>query len=280
MTQNSNPLTKYFRQPAIHLRLPSGGKFYPQNGIDLPPNGEMPIFPMTAVDEITNRTPDALFNGSATPNIIGSCVPGIKDPWSVTAVDLGALLCAIRLASYGHEMSISTTCPKCNHVHDITVDLRTVLDQIQMPDYNLPLVLGDLNFWFAPLTYRQLNEISRIQYEDSKLTQILNNLDTTEEDKMKALGDAFRRITALTISSISQSIATVKTADAMVTDRAQIEEFLVNAPKQLFEAVRDRVQELRQQTDLKPIGMTCDECKHEYKQDFTLDMSNFFGTAS
>ena len=280
MTQNSNPLTKYFRQPAIHLRLPSGGKFYPQNGIDLPPNGEMPIFPMTAVDEITNRTPDALFNGSATPNIIGSCVPGITDPWSVTAVDLGALLCAIRLASYGHEMSISTTCPSCNHVHDITIDLRTVLDQIQMPDYNLPLVLGDLNFWFAPLTYRQLNEISRIQYEDSKLTQILNNSETTEEDKMKALGDAFRRITALTIRSISQSIATVKTADSMVTDREQIEEFLVNAPKQLFEAVRDRVTELRQQTDLKPISMTCEECKHEYKQDFTLDMSNFFGIAS
>jgi hypothetical protein len=81
MTQFSNPLRKYFRQPAIHLRLPSGGKFYPDGVVDLPPNGEIPIYPMTAVDEIITRTPDALFNGSAVPDILKSCVPNIKDPW-------------------------------------------------------------------------------------------------------------------------------------------------------------------------------------------------------
>jgi hypothetical protein len=281
MTQTStNPLSKYFRQPAIHLRLPSGGKFYPQGAINLPPNGEIPIFPMTAVDEITNRTPDALFNGSSTMGVISSCVPNIVDPWSIPSVDLGSLLCAVRLASYGHEMNITSVCPKCGHTHDVTVDLREVLDAIQMPDYSKGLTVGDLNFFFTPLSYRQLNDISRIQYEDSKLMQTLQNAELTEEERLGKLGEAFRRVTALTVRSIGASIAAIKTQDSMVTDRAQIEELLMNAPKSLFESVKNAVIALREQTELKPVSMTCEECKHEYKQEFTLDMSNFFETAS
>jgi hypothetical protein len=282
MTQNSNPLSKYFRQPAIHLRLPSAGKFYPIGTIDLPPNGEMPVYPMTAVDEITSRTPDALFNGSAVTNIIGSCVPGIKDPWLVSAVDLNGLLCAIRLASYGHEMEISTKCPKCGNSHNVNVDLREVLDSIAVPNYESPLVLGDLEIYFSPMTYRQINEVSRVQYEDNKIMQVVNNSEIAEDEKIKQLGDAFRRITALTIKSIAASIGSIKTTDTMVTDSRQIEEFLINAPKSVFEHIRDRAVELRAQTDLKPIQMTCEneQCKDSYSQEFTLDMSNFFETAS
>jgi RNase P subunit RPR2 len=281
MTQTSNnPLSKYFRQPAIHLRLPSGGKYYPQGALNLPPNGEIPIFPMTAVDEITNRTPDALFNGSSTMGIIGSCVPNISDPWSIPSIDLSALLCSVRMASYGHEMNITSSCPKCGHTHDVTVDLREVLDAIQMPDYNKALTIGDLNFYFTPLSYRQLNDISRVQYEDSKIMQTLQNAELSEEERLGKLGEAFRRVTALTVRSIAASIGSIKTQDSMVTDRAQIEELLMNAPKSLFESVKNAVISLREQTELKPVSMTCEECKNEYKQEFTLDMSNFFETAS
>ena len=131
MTQTDNPLRKYFRQAVIHLRLPSGGRFYPPGIVDLPPNGEIPILPMTAVDEVTSRTPDALFNGSAVVNVLTSCVPNIKDAWAIPAVDFNALLAAVRIASYGHEMEISSTCPKCQATHPYTIDLRWVLDKLQ-----------------------------------------------------------------------------------------------------------------------------------------------------
>ena len=62
MAQNDNPLRRYFRQPAIYIRLPSAGKFYPPGTLDMPANNELPVLPMTAVDEIVSRTPDALFN--------------------------------------------------------------------------------------------------------------------------------------------------------------------------------------------------------------------------
>ena len=64
MTDRINPLQQYFRRPAIYLRLPSEGNGYPEGSINLPDNGEVPVYPMTTIDEITSRTPDALFNGT------------------------------------------------------------------------------------------------------------------------------------------------------------------------------------------------------------------------
>lgn len=280
MTQTDNPLRKYFRQPAIHLKLPSGGKFYPPGTLDLPPNGEVPIYPMTAVDEIITRTPDALFNGSAVPDIIKSCVPNIRDPWAMPAVDINSLLAAVRLASYGHEMEVSTTCPKCGHVHAATIDLRQVLDTMGMPDYDTPLLISDMTLYFAPMNYRQINDVSRVQYEDQKIMQMVNDSELSEEEKIVRLGEAFKRITKLTVRSIAGSVAAVKTGDAMVTDIMQIEEFLLNCPKNVFEQVKDYTIKLRSATDIPPVSMTCPECQHQYKQEFTLDMSNFFATAS
>ena len=280
MTQSDNPLRKYFRQPAIHLKLPSNGKFYPPGTLDVPPNGEIPIFPMTAVDEITSRTPDALFNGSAVVDIFKSCVPNIRDPWQVPAADLNALLTAVRLASYGHEMDVSSSCPKCNHDNNVTVDLRDVLDSVRTPDYDKPLELGDLIIYCRPMSYQQINDANRVQYEDQKIMQMVNDSELSEEEKLEKLGDAFRRITKLTVRSISVSIAAIKTEDAMVNDIEQIEDFLLNCPKNLFDAIRDKVIALREATDLKPISITCQGCSNQYSQQFTLDMSNFFGTAS
>jgi len=280
MPQNDNPLRRYFRQPVIHVRLPSGGKYYPANTLDMPPNGELPVLPMTAVDEITSRTPDALFNGSAVMEIIGSCVPNIKNPWAVPAMDLNTLLVAVRLASYGHDMEIGSKCPKCGHDHQLTIDLRVVLDNMHAPNYDETVNSGDLMFYFTPMNYQQLNENSKIQFEDQKLIQMLSDAELGEEEKMTRLGDAFRKITTLTVKSIADSIGAIKTPDAMVTDPAQIQELLYNCPKSLFDSVRDHAIKLRESTDIQPIGVTCENCTNKYSQTFTLDMSNFFGNAS
>ena len=53
MTQFANPLKQYFRQPSVYLRLPSEGQFWPTGTITMPPNKELPVLPMTAIDEIT-----------------------------------------------------------------------------------------------------------------------------------------------------------------------------------------------------------------------------------
>lgn len=280
MAQTNNPLKRYFRQPAIHVRLPSGGKYYPQGTLDMPPNGEIPVLPMTAVDEITSRTPDALFNGSAVMDIIGSCVPAIRDPWQMPMIDFNTLLVAVRLASYGHEMEIGSACPKCGHNHSLTIDLRSVLDRMRTPNYEEAVTAGDLTCYFTPMTYRQVNEVSRTNFEDQKIVQALSDSEMPEEEKLKRLGDAFRKITELTIRSIAESIAAIKTNDAMVTDKASILEFLQNCPKHVFDKIRDQTVKLREATDITPVSVTCENCSNQYEQAFTLDMSNFFENAS
>lgn len=280
MTQSDNPLRKYFRQPAIYVKLPSGGKYYPQGTLDMPPNGEIPILPMTAVDEITSRTPDALFNGSAIMEIMRSCVPNIRDPWVIPSLDLNTLLVAVRMASYGHEMEINTTCPNCGEKHPLTLDLRQVLDSITPADYDAVVTAGDLTINFCPMSYRQVNEAAKVQFEDQKLIQMLSNSELTEDDKMHRLTDAFKNITNMTINAIAETIQSIKTDNILVTEHQQIAEFLTNCPKSMFEIVKTHAIKLREETDLKPLHIICDKCEHQYDQPFTLDMSNFFENAS
>jgi len=84
MAENAtNPLSKYFRQPALYINLPSEGRWYPDGGVEIPVTGSVPIYAMTAKDEITMKTPDALLNGAATVSVIESCCPAIKDAWKM-----------------------------------------------------------------------------------------------------------------------------------------------------------------------------------------------------
>jgi uncharacterized CHY-type Zn-finger protein len=281
MPDPNNPLRRHFRQPVIHLRLPSGGKFYPPGALMMPPNGELPVLPMTAVDEITSRTPDALFNGSATPAIISSCIPAIRDPWSVPAVDLNAIMVAMRLASYGHKMEVTSTCPNCNHTNEFDLDLRVVMDSLKTPDYDTPLVLGDLTVTFVPLTYKQLNGNNQMQFEDQKLMQAINgSADMTTDQRLAVLGESFKRITEITVQAISKSISCIQTPDALVTEPEYIADFMHNCEKSVFQQIRDHAIALRQASEIKPLDVTCGECSHNYNQEFSLDMSNFFETNS
>ena len=98
---SQNPLKKYFRQPKIYLRLPSKGNFYPKGVLDFPESGEIPVYAMTARDELIIKTPDALINGESTVEVIKSCIPNIKDPWKMPNIDTDAILIAIRIAKIG-----------------------------------------------------------------------------------------------------------------------------------------------------------------------------------
>lgn len=277
---SNNPLKQYFRQPAIYVRLPSQGKFYPSGAINIPATGELPILPMTAIDEITYRTPDALFNGQATVSVIQSCVPDILDAWAVPAMDMDTLLISIRIASYGHDMDFGTKCPACGHECEHTVDLRGILDRMRTPDYNKSLKSGDMEIYFRPMTYKNLNDNNALQYENQKLLQLLPDGQVPDAEKMTALSAALKRITEITVTALSQSIAVIKTPQIMVSEPEYIEELLNNCDRDLFGRIRDHIVDLKAQSEMQAMQLVCPECKHEYQQAITLDMSSFFAPAS
>lgn len=276
----TNPLKQYFRQPAIFVRLPSQGKFWPKESLEMPANGELPVLPMTTMDEITYRTPDALFNGQAVVSVIQSCIPAIRDAWQTPSTDIDTLLISIRIATYGHEMDITVQCPACGTESDFGVDLRGVLDQIKLPDYTQPLTLGDLEIWFKPMTYRDINANNLAQFEDQKLMQSLDAAEISEEQRLKTISEVLKKLTAVTAQALGQNIAMVKTPSAQVIDSSHIGEFLLNCDKSLFNSVKDHVVGLRQASEIKPIHLKCTNCGHEHDQSFTLDMTTFFEDAS
>lgn len=276
----NNPLQKYFRQPAIYIRLPSNGAFYPPNSIDIPANQELPVYPMTAMDEITARTPDALFNGSSIVTIVHSCVPNIRDPWAIPSIDLNSILTAIRLASYGNDMDIETTCPSCSSTNTMSIDLRQVLASIEIPDFKKNLTIGDLTFSFGPLSYKQQTDTALNQFESQKIIEVVTQSDLSEEEKITQLGQAFRKISVITLETIANTIKSIRTPDALVTDFNLIKEFLENCPKAAWTEIRDYSVSLREKSEIKPFAIECPDCKNKYEQPFTLNMSNFFDIAS
>lgn len=276
----NNPLKQYFRQPAIYIRLPSQGKSYTPGSLNMPANGELPVYPMTAIDEITYRTPDALYNGQATVNVIQSCIPDIKDAWQVPSTDTDTLLIAIRIATYGHNMDFGTTCPACKNETEQTIDLRTVLDSIRSADYSSTIHANDMEIFFKPLSYKDINDNNQMQFENQKLLQMLPDTDVPDADKIAALNNALKKITEITVNAISRSISAIKTPQALVNEPAYIEEFLNNCDRNLFNQIRDFIINLKTNAEMQPLRLVCNECKHEYEQSITLDMSSFFGSAS
>ena len=276
----TNPLKQYFRQPAIYVRLPSQGKYYPPGSLAASPNGEYPVLPMTTLDEITYRTPDALFNGTAVPNVIQSCVPNIKSAWDMPSMDIDTVLVAIRIATYGHQLDITTNCPECTTEADYGVDLRNIMESMRSPDYTKSLNLGDLTIHFSPMNYKQINENSMQQFEDQKMLQVMENSEATEQQKMHQISEMIKKITTVTTQALSQNIAMVQTPQAQVTDQAHISDWLANCDRNLFGRIRDHILETKRQGELPPLKIQCGNCQHQYEQTFTLDMTSFFEAAS
>lgn len=281
MTNTSNnPLQKYFRQPAIYLRLPSQGQYYPDGALNMPVNQELPVYPMTALDEITYRTADGLFNGSSVVDVIKSCVPNIVDPWQMPSVDLDTVLIAIRIASYGHEMEFNTKCPECESENDFALDLRTVLEKISMPNYQETLNIGDLVIYFKPLTYFEANQNSMDQFEDTKILQTIPDADMPEQQKLDILHGALIKLGEMTVKALTQCISLIKAGDDVVTDKEHISDFIRNADKKVYDAIRARVEKYRDASTLQPVQAQCEQCEKIYTTPFTMDVANFFGSSS
>lgn len=280
MTQTNNPLRAFFRQPAIYIRLPSGGKFWNPAALDMPQNQELPVYPMTAIDEITYRTPDALFNGQAVVDVVHSCIPNIKNAWETPVTDINSILVSIRIASYGHDMEITTECPNCKTNDDFTLDLRHVLDHIKSPDFDKNITHGDLEISFKPMNYREQNDSNLEQFENQRMIRLIPDSDLPDDEKLKRMTEIMQSITRLTVKALKHSISGIRTPTAFVTDPEHIEEFLTHCDRTVFAAIRDHAVEIRQQSELKPVSLTCTNCGTKYEQQLSLDMANFFVPAS
>lgn len=275
MSIENNPLKQYFRRPSIFLKLPSGGAGYDPTVLQPTETGELPIFPMTAIDEISSKTPDSLYNGTAVADIIKSCVPNIKNPWAISSVDLDAILVAIKIATNGNEMELETNCPSCKEDSSFGLNLSFVLSNFTAGDYNQPLMIDDLRIKFKPLTYKELTTSTTKQVEIQRGFLSLSSMEEGPEKEARS-AELLKIISQSTVDVLSNVIEYIATPEVVVQEKAYIQDFLVNVDKRTFELIREASIKLRETTQIKPLHIQCSNCKHEYDQPFTLNISDFF----
>jgi hypothetical protein len=284
-----NPLQAYFRRPAIYVQLPSGGKFNEPGELEIPENGEIPVYPMTAKDEILMRTPDALMNGATTVEVIQSCCPNIKNAWKLSALDIDLVLVSIRIATYGESTEIKGVCPKCNEENNYELDLRTITDKVTQLEYKPSITVSDLKIHFKPLTYEAVTKEAIKNFEQQRMIQGLASDDTiAEQDRIDRFQDAFVRLTVYSVGILAEAVGYVEMADGTkISNRQQISEFIANCDRTIYNSIKTHLEESKTNSTIDPIQFECagntdtkgnhTPCGEKWQQPFTIDNSTFFG---
>ena len=277
----SNPLARYFRQPSLYLKLPSQGKYWPQNALTLPLNNEIPVLPMSIRDEILLKTPDALLNGQGVVDVIQSCCPNIIDAWQTPSIDVDAIIIALRIASYGNAMDVTADCPHRNTNGEYSINLLSVLEAIEAPSFNEPVEIKDLRIKLKPQAYFNANKVNMIQFEEQQLARTLvdlaNNPDQSNDSFTAHLTKLFE-LNALVLAGSTDYI--LLESGERVADADFISEFYQNCDPAITRGVKAKIDELSIQGGIKPVDVECDNCTKHFNLELTFDFSSFFAKGS
>ena len=277
MNLQANPLSGHFRQPGIFVKLPSSGRYWAPQSLNLPANGEVGVMPMTAKDEIMLRTPDALMNGQGIVSVIQSCCPAITNAWGMPTIDVDTLLIAIRIATYGDKMDMDSDCPNCKHDNRHQLELGPVLMKVRSPDYDKTVEVDGLTIKFKPTNYLQSTKNNIASFEEQKILQLLNNEDIDSETRKAQFDIHLAKIIESNINILSMSTESIATETGeVVSDRAFIAEFYSNTSNKNIKAVQAKLKDISETAGLPPARVQCEECNTEYNVAVTFDYANFF----
>jgi len=279
----ANPLQKYFRQPKIYISLPSGGQYYPDGAIEMTENKEFPVYAMTARDELAFKTPDALLNGQSTVDVIQSCIPNIKNAWSMPTVDVDAVLVAIRIATYGEKLDLSTKIPNTAGLEKtFALDLRMVLDKFSSVEFNDTITIDEFTIKLRPQTYKEFTKVATKTFEEQRIATVISEDKMDEQQKLEVFNNAFQRLTAITIDMVTDGVVSVQVGEELVTDRNHIIQFIQNADKKFYAGVVANMEAQKEKFSLKPIVIDSTEeeieagAPKQWEMPVTFDQSNFF----
>jgi hypothetical protein len=272
---SDNPLKAYFRRPSLYFKLPSNGKYYPPGVVNIPPNEELAVYPMTSLDEIAIRTPDGLFNGSSIVSVIKNCIPEILDPWQLNDIDLEAIIVAIRAASVNNELDILSTCPSCEEESKYGINLLQLLASKKEVDYSTPLEIKDISVKFRPLTFAETNKNGLVQFQIQQTLKMLDSVEDADE-KQKLMNESVIKLNDMILDVICQTIESITTPEVTVTDAAFIREFMSECDSKTSKKIKEYSGELREKNETRPLAMKCINCQHQYDQPLVLNFTDFF----
>jgi hypothetical protein len=284
MSNSNNPLQGYLRNPKLYIIVPSGGKFSNLETIS-GISGEIPIYPLTSMDETMLRNPDALLNGESMANVIKSCT-GLTNAHELTSNDVDVILLAIRFATYGDELELTLTCPACSATVETTISIEPILETVTPLEDHYDVTLDNgLICDLKPYTFKDSQKAALAAFRE---TTELNNLINSESDELARLATfnkSFVAMAELNIEILSNAITKVTIPQdngepVEVTEHEYIAEWVRGISKTHADVIIDKLNEINELGIDRDVDITCTECGHGFKTRVEFNPSNFFDLAS
>jgi hypothetical protein len=276
----TNPLTKYFRAPKLYIKLPSEGKFYPPNFLTTAANGEIAVYPLTAIDQILLKTPDAILNGEALLKVVKNCVPDVADPKLLVEPDINVILLAIRIASSGSTAEWKISCSNCNHENLFDVNLADILATAQSVEGTSEILINNsLRVKVRPYNFEQRNKQILNEIEESQTLTLLNsNTELDENSKIAQLSQHVDKMAQRTFDVLAMSIESVTVIETgeVVDDPQFIQEFVKGISRTQADVITSSIRNLNQ-SGLDTVNkFKCENCGHAWEQKLDFDPTSFF----
>lgn len=260
-----NPLIQRVRIPGQTFPLPSGGLFYKDG--ELSPdcqNGEIHVYPMTAVDEMVLKSVDKVFSGEAVKEVFGRCIPGVLKPGALSAKDVDYLLVALRKVSYGPSFEVTYT-HDCDGAtaNDYEVSLDTFLQDTKPVN---PVTMRD-SFEF------KLPNGQTINFKPSSYDDVVALYQSQRADVMRGENGL----------SEAESLQRIMTGAAMligsvdgITDRELIIEWLKSIPILWLRDIATAAHNTTEWGITFEVKLVCKDCKATLIVPTPLNPISFF----
>ena len=272
-------------RPGVFTKLPSGGKFY-KNPPMLNADMEIEVRPMTAVDELKLKNPDGLLNNESLLDVIRACVPAIPDPSEVPSPDLDVIMVALSISTYGNAQEYEIKCPHCGSINQVMKDMRPMLLSFKKIDDDPSVMVGDMEVFVQPYSLKTRQLISDIMMNAQRAAyqmRMKHEQGITDEESIELMQKEMRGMlndmSEKTFTSLSESVIAVKSDGEMVTDRAEIEEWVHALAAPDANRVKDKVNEIGTVLDSKH-ELECVECGKTSITEVETNPANFFGGKS
>jgi transcription elongation factor Elf1 len=235
----------------------------------------IPVYGMTAMDEIMFKTPDALFSGESVVSVVKSCIPAIKDPWQMPQLDIDSVLIAIRIATYGQKLQTKFKCTKCNTDNESDFDLSRALEYFAGLTYSNHVYCDPLTVKLRPYSYKEFVDLQLQTYELRRMLQKTIG-DLEEKVRTQRLDEFYKKLGVSQSESFKKQILAVEADDTVVNNPQQINDWINNSEVGFFDKIKNHLEEQRNEWKIQDQKIKCAECEHENNVAMDLDASNFF----
>tara|TARA_Y100000590_G_scaffold270442_1_gene303690 strand:+ start:7832 stop:8686 length:855 start_codon:yes stop_codon:yes gene_type:complete len=272
--KEENPLKKFYRAPKLYVTLPSGGRF---NDIgEKAANGEIPVYAMTAKDEIIMRNPDALLNGDAVMKVLKSCVPDVMDVRNLPVCDVDILLIAVRMATHGSILQTKLKSPYGEKKEeDYDINLEGIIEDVKpLPAENSVVLKNGCSIYVKPFSYTIQTRLNLMAYDQAKALRNVNDLTSESAKQFTAL---FTQLADTNMDVLVQSVDKITTPDGTsVVNKKQIKDFMDSIESTDHRKVDLLIESLNKASTTVKRKFKCKETGSEFESEVRLDPSDFF----